>query len=79
MVRMLGRTHDKAEVPSMSVKHLKRRLDRGESVVPVDVRQPVGYEQYPGTIPGSMRIPPTVLPERYQKLPRDRPLMLFCT
>jgi rhodanese-related sulfurtransferase len=47
--------------------------------VVVDVRQPAGYDAYPGTIAGAVRIPPTVLPERYPELPRDRALVLFCT
>jgi rhodanese-related sulfurtransferase len=79
MVRIFGRTYDQAPVPAISVRELKRRLDQGEEVVVVDVRQPAGYDAYPGTIPGSVRIPPTVLPERYQELPRDRALVLFCT
>lgn len=79
MIRMFGRTHDKSVVPQVSVRDLKRRLDQGEDLVVVDVRQPTGYEAYPGTIPGSIRIPPTVLPERYQELPRDRFIVLFCT
>ena len=79
MVRIFGRTYDKAPVPALSVQELKRRLDQGEHLVVVDVRQPAGYEAYPGTIPGAVRIPPTVLPERYQELPRDRALVLVYT
>ena len=78
MVRIFGRTYDRAPVAALSVRGLKRRLDQGAEVV-VDVRQPTGYDAYPGTIPGAVRIPPTVLPERYQELPRDRALVLFCT
>ena len=79
MVRIFGRTYDKAPVPAISVQELKRQLAQGEEVVVVDVRQPTGYDAYPGTIPGAVRMPPTVLPERYQELPRDRALVLFCT
>lgn len=65
-------------MPALSDRELKRQLDQGENMV-VDVRQPTGYDAYPGTSPGAVRIPPTVLRERYQELPRDRALVLFCT
>ena len=65
--------------PHLTAAQLKDRLDRGESVVVVDVRQPHGYQQYPGQIPGALRIPPDELPERYQRLPRDQLLVLTCT
>ena len=59
-------------IPMISVRELKRRLDRGEEVVILDVRQPSAYAEYPCAIPGSIRIPPTELPERYKELPQDR-------
>ncbi len=67
------------ESPHLTAAQLKRRLDRGEAVLVVDVRQPHGYQQYPGQIPGALRIPPAELPERYQRLPRDQLLVLTCT
>ena len=79
MIRLFGRTHDSSEIPSISVRELKRRMERGEEVVSVDVRQPHGYDDHPGTIPGAVRIPPTVLPEHYGELPQNRPIVLFCT
>ena len=48
-------------------------------MVVVDVRQPAGYDAYPGAIRGAVRIPPAELPDRYEQLPRDRPLVLYCT
>ncbi len=59
-------------VPMILVQELKRMLDRGEDVVLLDVRQPYAYAQYPGAIPGSIRIPPAEIPERYEELPRDK-------
>jgi rhodanese-related sulfurtransferase len=78
-MRMFRRHHNNADVPSLTAPELKRRMDAGENLVVVDVRQATGYEVYSGTIPGSVRIPPTVLPDRYGELPRDRGIVLFCT
>lgn len=63
----------------ISVQELHRQLGRGESIMVVDVRQPTGYDPYPGEIPGSVRIPPAELPTRYEDLPRNRPIVLYCT
>ena len=79
VVRFFGRKEERASAPQISVRDLKRRLDRGDHVVVVDVRQPAGETVYPGEIPGAVRIPPATLPQRYGELPRDRPLVFYCT
>ncbi|HZU14786.1 MAG TPA: rhodanese-like domain-containing protein [Chloroflexota bacterium] len=66
-------------VPTLTARELKHQLDEGRKVVLVDVRQPTGFDVYPGTIPGSIRIPPSELPDQYGELPRDQPIVLFCT
>ena len=78
-MRLFGRKQDPGGLPTLTAEELQRRLDAGANLVVVDVRQPTGYEVYPGTIPGAIRMPPAELPERYQELPRDRAMVLFCT
>jgi rhodanese-related sulfurtransferase len=80
-MRLFGiRRGERAEpVPMISAGELKRRLDRGEHVVVLDVRQPSAYAEYPGAIPGSIRIPPAELPDRYGELPRGRLILSYCT
>jgi rhodanese-related sulfurtransferase len=48
-------------------------------VTVVDVRQPHAYDEFPSSIPGSIRIPPAELPERYAELPTGSLLVLYCT
>lgn len=78
-MRLFGRKQETRGVPAISAQELKQQMDRGRNLVIVDVRQPTGFEVYPGTIPGSLRIPPAELPDRYGELPRDRPIVVFCT
>lgn len=78
-MRLFRRKEQTLTVPSITARELKRRLDEGQDVVVADVRQPVGFDVYPGAIPGALRIPPAQLPERYTELPRDRMIVLFCT
>lgn len=78
-MRLFSRKREQSPVALISVDQLKRRLDQGDNVLVVDVRQPNAYAAYPGEIPNSVRIPPSELPERYGELPRDRPIVLYCT
>ncbi len=55
---------------------LKRRLDAGENLFVLDVREPNEYQI--NRIPGSTLIPLGELPRRYQELPRDREIVTQC-
>jgi len=55
---------------------LKRRLDAGEHLLILDVREPNEYQI--NRIQGSTLIPLGELPRRYQELPRDREIIAQC-
>jgi molybdopterin/thiamine biosynthesis adenylyltransferase/rhodanese-related sulfurtransferase/molybdopterin converting factor small subunit len=55
---------------------LKQRIDAGERVQIVDVREPNEYQI--NRIPGSTLIPLGELPRRYQELELDREIVLHC-
>jgi MoaD family protein len=55
---------------------LKKRLDSGEQLQIVDVREPNEYQI--NRIPGSTLIPLGELPRRYQELDLDREIVLHC-
>lgn len=55
---------------------LKRRLDAGDDLLVVDVREPNEYQI--NRIPGSVLIPLGELPRRYQELDPDREMVLHC-
>ena len=60
----------------MSVIELKRRLDAGESLAILDVREP--WEREICAIEGSISIPLNQLPEGIERLAKDRPLVVLC-
>ena len=78
-MRFFGRTVSPNEVPGLSARDLKRRIDRGDRLLVIDVRQNDAFEASPGLLPGAVRIPPTELPERLAEVPRDRALIFYCT
>ena len=55
---------------------LKRRLDAGDDLFILDVREPNEYQI--NRIPGSTLIPLGELPRRYEELPRDREIIAQC-
>ena len=75
-----ARRNQRAETsPTISPAELNHRLDSGVLTAVLDVRQPNAYADHPGAIPGSIRIPPSELPNRYGELPRDRLIVPYCT
>jgi molybdopterin/thiamine biosynthesis adenylyltransferase/rhodanese-related sulfurtransferase len=62
-------------IPQMSVKDLKQRIDAGEDVFILDVREP--YEYQIAQIGGKL-IPQNDVPQRLADIPRDREIVVQC-
>ncbi|WP_348263143.1 molybdopterin-synthase adenylyltransferase MoeB [Telmatobacter sp. DSM 110680] len=62
-------------VPQLSVKDLKQRIDAGEDVFILDVREP--YEYQIAQIGGKL-IPQNDVPQRLAEIPRDREIVVQC-
>jgi hypothetical protein len=67
------------QVPRMTVDRLARMQQNGEPVTVIDVRRESALERSGLTIPGSIRIPVDDLRDRLAAIPRDRPVVLWCT
>lgn len=64
------------EVPAMSVRELKERMECGEELVVIDVREPYEYEA--ARIEGSRLIPLGEIESRLSELPRNKMIVLHC-
>jgi len=62
-------------IPQLSVKELKHRIDGGEDVFILDVREP--YEYQIAQIGGKL-IPQNDVPKRLDEIPRDREIVVQC-
>ena len=62
-------------IPQLSVKELKRRIDAGEDVYLIDVREP--YEYKIAQIGGKL-IPQNEEPQRLAEIDRDREVIVHC-
>ena len=63
-------------LPETTPAELKARLDRGEQVFILDVRNPEEYRIC--SIPGSTLLPLPALPKRFGELDREREMVVHC-
>jgi len=62
-------------IPQLSVRNLKQRIDAGEKLFIVDVREPFEYQI--ANIGGRL-IPQNDVPSRLDEFPRDREIIVHC-
>jgi membrane protein DedA with SNARE-associated domain/rhodanese-related sulfurtransferase len=63
----------------ITADELKQRLEAGEQLVVVDLRNAREFQQSPQTIPGAMRLAPSEIVRRHAEIPADRDVVLYCT
>ena len=63
----------------MSAPALRKRLDRGDPVTVLDVRQREAAEADPRRLPGAVVMRPDEVAGRWSELPRERDVVAYCT
>jgi len=63
----------------LSPEELHARLERGEDITVIDLRQRLDYELQPFVIPGALRIPISEIPKRQHEVPNHLDVALVCT
>jgi rhodanese-related sulfurtransferase len=61
---------------TMTVEELKARLDAGEQIHLIDVREDEEVAQ--GIIPGAIHLPLGQVPQRLDEIPRDEEVIFIC-
>jgi sulfur-carrier protein adenylyltransferase/sulfurtransferase len=70
------RAADNGAIPAISVSELKRKIDKGEAMLIVDVREPFEYEI--AHLANSKLIPLGELPDRLDELDRSKEIVAHC-
>jgi rhodanese-related sulfurtransferase len=68
-----------ADAPRITVDELKRRMEAGEDFVVIDVRNPQAWAESETMLPEAIRLPMDKLEENLSKIPKDRPIVAYCT
>jgi membrane protein DedA with SNARE-associated domain len=69
----------KLRVARISQEELLRKLNAGEALMIVDLRNPLDVETEGSKLPGALLMAPDALEARQQEIPRDRDIILYCT
>jgi cytoskeletal protein RodZ len=66
-----------SEVPRLSARDLKDRLDNGEAILVVDARTTTAFESR--HITGAISVPLSEVESRLDEFPRDQEIVFYCT
>lgn len=69
----------KIRIARITPEDLKAKLDKGEDMLVVDVRDRLDFEGEPCVIPGALHMTLEELEVRHQEIPREREIVLYCT
>jgi len=67
------------EAPRITAVDLKRRMDAGEDFIVIDTRNPQAWAQSDVTLPGAVRVPIDEYERYLYQIPKDRPVVAYCT
>jgi hypothetical protein len=67
------------EVERITVEQLKEKIDKNEPVFIIDSRSTGSYDGSDYKIKGSARIPEGEIEARLAEIPRDKPIVIYCT
>jgi rhodanese-related sulfurtransferase len=63
----------------ITVDELKRRMETGEDFVLIDVRNPQVWAESDTMLPEAIRIPMEKLEENLPRIPKNKPVVAYCT
>ncbi len=68
-----------ADAPRITAEELKRRMDAGEQFTMIDVRNPQAWAEGDTVIPGAIRVTLDKLDESLSRIPKNKPVVGYCT
>ncbi len=67
------------DAPRITVQELKKRMDAGEDFTVVDTRNPNAWAETDTVIPEAIRVPLDELEQNLPRIPKNRPVVAYCT
>jgi rhodanese-related sulfurtransferase len=67
------------DAPRITVEELKKRMDAGEDFTVIDVRNPTAWAETDTAIPEAIRVPLDKIEENLSRIPKNRPVVAYCT
>ena len=79
---ILARTEREHSMPDdlrITVAELKKRMEAGEDFTVIDTRNPQAWAQSEEMVPEAIRVPLDNLDENISSIPKDKPIVAYCT
>lgn len=67
------------DAPRITVEELKKRMAAGEDFTVIDVRNPTVWAETDTVIPEAIRVPLEKFEENLLRIPKNRPVVAYCT
>ncbi len=68
-----------ADGQRITVQELKKRMDAGEDFTVIDTRNPNAWAETDTVIPEAIRVPLDELEQNLPRIPKNRPVVAYCT
>ena len=63
----------------ITVEELQKRMEAGEDFTIIDTRNPQQWAQSDVRLPEAIRVPVDKLEEKLPELPKNKPIVAYCT
>jgi rhodanese-related sulfurtransferase len=63
----------------ITIDELRKRMEAGEDFVFIDTRNPEAWAESDVKLPEAIRIPGDKLDEHLSNIPKDKPIVAYCT
>jgi rhodanese-related sulfurtransferase len=68
-----------ADAPRITVEELRKRMEAGEDFTVIDVRNPKVWAESDTVIPEAIRMSLDELEQNLPRIPKDKPVVAYCT
>lgn len=79
---ILARTEREHSMPDdlrITVAELKKRMEAGEDFTVIDTRNPQAWAQSDEMVPEAIRVPLDNLDDNISSIPKEKPIVAYCT
>jgi rhodanese-related sulfurtransferase len=63
----------------ITVDDLRKRMQAGEDFALIDTRNPQAWAQSDVMMPGALRVPLDNLEDHFYEMPKNKPIITYCT
>jgi hypothetical protein len=67
------------DAPRITVNELHKRMEAGEDFTLIDTRNPQAWAESDVMMPDAIRMPLDNVEENLSRIPRDKPIVAYCT